>query len=81
MKARETWLYTLNQNQEDDYKYDIGIYNNAGQIKIKRFVFELNGDDMLEECIYVDPKELEKIIHQFFERKAKKIKKVLESER
>ena len=69
----EEWTYSLRQSDDEDEL--IELFDNAGQIIIRRFVF--NGDDLLEERIFISGGLLYDLIHKYFTYKKNEIEKVL----
>lgn len=63
------WIYSLRQS--DDEEETIELFDNAGQIIIKRFVFK--EDDMLVEEIYIKGSALLNTIKEFFLENKQKI--------
>lgn len=61
-KNKEKWIYSLRQS--DDEEEFIDLFDNAGSIIIKRFIFK--GDDMLSEEIHVKGGALLDTVKSFF---------------
>lgn len=59
---KEKWIYSLRQSHDEEET--IELFDNAGSIIIRRFIFD--GDDMLSEEIHVKGGALLEIIEHFF---------------
>ena len=73
-KEKQKWLYSLNQS--DDIEDAIDIFDNAGEIKMRRFVFSKDEHYFYEETIHVKGGDLFELIHNYFEEKKKEIHEV-----
>lgn len=73
-KEKQKWLYSLNQSEDEEDAID--LFDNAGEIKVKRFIFSKDDNYFLEESIHIKGGDLFKLIHNYFEEKKKEIHEV-----
>ena len=76
MDEKEDWIYSLRLS--DDEEEEIQLFDNAGEIILKRFI--ITYDEILMETIHVAGGELRETIHDYFNKKKKKIKEALEDD-
>jgi len=70
--SRNEWIYSLRQSNDEEET--IELFDNAGSIIIRRFVFKGDDDDMLSEEIHVKGGALLNIIKSFFLETREQIK-------
>lgn len=68
-KNKEEWIYSLRQSHDEEEFID--LFDNAGQIIVKRFIFK--GDNMLSEEIHVRGGALLDTVKKFFLENKQKI--------
>ena len=70
MIEEHKWIYILRQSEDEEETID--LFDNAGSIIIRRFIFK--GNDMLSEEIHINGGVLRDTIHKYFETKRQEIK-------